>query len=203
MIRPLVAKWRKWYNALTVLNVNTKKVFTYLRRLVGTGHLLEPKIISLGIFSNSNSASLIISFLMWKPCGGCIYFSVAPLLLIDAQWNWSLRVIWIGIRNLALSYCCRGFFVGQMEQNLNICWEEKSATSTEGKIVIPHWDITFVFWSAVQLPDNLHNEKGSAWACMTLHSARHAFKFSFVRHFLSNKNWFSSASDISWCYFFH
>lgn len=64
MIRPLVAKWRKWYNALTVLNVNTKKVFTYLRRLVGTGHLLEPKIISLGIFSNSNSASLIISFLM-------------------------------------------------------------------------------------------------------------------------------------------
>lgn len=93
MLRLLIAKWRKQYNALTVLNVNTKKVFTYLRCPVGTGHLLEPKISSLGIFNNSNSASLIISFLIRKPHGGCIYLSIAPLLLIDAQWNWSLRVI--------------------------------------------------------------------------------------------------------------
>lgn len=46
-----------------VLNVNTKKVYTDLRYPVGTGHLWETKISSLGIFSNNNSDSLIISFL--------------------------------------------------------------------------------------------------------------------------------------------
>lgn len=64
MLRPVVAKRREQENTLMVLNVNTKKVFTYLRCPVGTGHLLDPKISSLGILSNSNSASLITSFLV-------------------------------------------------------------------------------------------------------------------------------------------
>lgn len=185
-----------------VLNGNTMKIFTYLKCPVGTGYVLEPKISSFGIFSSNNSGSLIIFFLVWKCCGECICLSIALLLLVDAQWNWSLRGLWVSIRSSALSYCSK-FFWRADGKNLNIYWEEKSATTTEGKILIPQWDIMFVFWSAVQLPNNLHNKKGSAWSCMTVHSARHAFKFSFVRHFLSNKNWFSSASDIPWCYFFH
>lgn len=65
MLRPVVAKWKGQENTLMMLNVNTKKVFTYLRCPVGTGHLLEPKISSLGIFSDdNNSASLIVSFLV-------------------------------------------------------------------------------------------------------------------------------------------
>lgn len=64
MLRPVVAKQREQENTLMMLNVNTKKVFTYVRCSVGTGHLLDPKISSLGILSNSNSASLVISFLM-------------------------------------------------------------------------------------------------------------------------------------------
>jgi len=179
-------------NTLMVLNVNTNKVFPYPRCPVGTGQLLEPKIISLGIFSNNNSASLIISFLVWECCSDCIYLSIALLLLVDARWNWNLSGIWVSSRSSALSYC--RFVCSTNGKNLNIYWEEKSATTTEGKILISQWDI--VFWSAIQLPVNLHNKKGSAWSCVTVHSARHAFEFSFVRPFLSNKNWVSSASDI-------
>lgn len=134
MLRLVVAKRRGRENTFMVLNVNTKNVFTYLRCPVGRGHLLEPKISSLGIFSNNNSASLIVSFLVWKCCSECIYLSIALLLLIDAQWNWSLRGIWASITSSALSYCCR-FFCRTNGKNLNIYWEEKSAIITEGKIL--------------------------------------------------------------------
>lgn len=64
MLRPVVAKQREQENTLMMLNVNTKKVFTYVRCPIGTGHLLDPKFSSLVILSNSNSTSLIISFLL-------------------------------------------------------------------------------------------------------------------------------------------
>lgn len=64
---------------------------------------------------------------------------------------------------------------------------EEYGSTTEGKIPVPQWDIMFVFWSTIQLSNNLHNEKEGAWSFTGIHSVRHAFKFNFVRQFISFK----------------